>query len=141
MKKRFVPFLLFSFFSIITLKSEPQSIWRLLVGDDLKKDAKEIIDHMLKGMDALVNDAIDRENFITESRLKEAGLMLDGLKNFVHNERIQTLEHLDQQRLGLLKGIDQIMAGNIPSIYELNDLAAILTANTQDIANSLGGPD
>lgn len=138
MKKGFISLCLFVVFLIPSINIDGQ-LYRLLIGDNLKEDAKEIIDHMLQGMDALVNNAIDREDFITESRLKEAGLMLDGLKNFVHNERIQTLEQMDQQRLGLLKGIDQIMAGNIPSAYDLNDLAAILTANTQDIANSLGG--
>ncbi|RKD90462.1 hypothetical protein [Mangrovibacterium diazotrophicum] len=132
--------LFFVLFFFLGFKYESNAqIYDIVFGDDLKEDAREIISQMFEGMDKLVNDAIDRGDFITESRLKEAGLMLDGIKNFIHNERIETINSLDIQRLNTLKGLDQMMAGNIPSIYEINDLSAILTANTQDIANSLGG--
>lgn len=138
MKNSIQALIFFIIFIIYSLNSNAQ-VYDIVIGDDLKKDAQEVIEQMINGMNNLVNNAIDRGDFITESRLKEAGLMLDGLKNFIHNERIETLETIDIQRLNILKGLDQMMAGNLPSIYEINDLAAILTANTQDIANSLGG--
>lgn len=137
--KPLVKFFLSLFFILcININCQAQ-LYELVFGNDLKKDAQEVVNQMIAGMNRLTNNAIDRGDFITESRLKEVELMLDGLKNFIRNERIKTLENLDIQRINILKGLDQMMAGNFPSIYQINDLAAILTANTQDIANSFGG--
>lgn len=129
------------FILIILLKPSISNaqVYEILIGNDLKKDAKEIVNQMISGMNELLDKAIEGADFITESRLKEISLMLNGVKNFISNERIKLLEDLDIQRLNIVKGIDQILANKFPSVYEINDLSAILTANTQDIVNSFGG--
>ena len=129
--------LLFSLlFSLCFNASKSHSqLYDILIGDNLKRDAKEVINEMLNGVDALMKDALNRADYITEARLKEATLALNNFQYFISSERKKLLSDLDKERLAILKGIDQILADNIPSADELGDISALLTADIQNIVN------
>jgi len=130
------------FFYIILIflfpnQSKTQSLYDPIIGENLKRDAKEIIELLNQRMAELLNSSITQLDYMSEKRMNEIDLALSNILYSVNDQRIKTLEDLDRQRLDALKRIDQILLNTIPSQQNINNFSALLTSNVQNIFNGL----
>ncbi|MGY3211358.1 hypothetical protein [Mucilaginibacter sp. HD30] len=118
--------------------AQGQSYTYKSVFDKADETASNAIDRMSLRMRQLMDHAIDRQDFILEARMKDVGLMLDGMKNFVENQGIKTLDKLSEERQATLKQLDGILAKTVDkSTVNFEQFLATSSANLQNIVNSL----
>ena len=109
-----------------------QIAYDLLIGNDLKGDANEVIEGFYERANRLMN----RVDLISKNRIQELLLGLNSFKYFIRNERIKTIGDLDRIQQDALRRIDRILA-NISDDNQIEGLSALLSANFQTAMNNI----